>query len=864
MQTDSSLIFAGSQWETPLLWLAAAALAIEAIALGARALRRYPPGLAAGVVIGALAIGPVLAGALLLRRAMHGAGTGPRRLPLLATVLHGTAIAVGAALLVLLPPSEASAWPAGATAVLAGCGIAWCIRAYRRTTSPLSPLTKAGLLALRFAVVLLLACILARPVLNRRFMDEVRGTVVMAIDLSASMKRTDEVSPAGFWDGSATPARISRQQAVQAALARHETALDRLGRQADIVTVGFTDQPRLLAAAGISPADLLLPVPDGQATAIGDSLQKAFDQFVREGREVTAAMVVSDGSNNVSRRITPEALAALLAARDVPLHAVGVGSPEVTEATKTVSLSDLTVQEQVEAFHRLPIAATLEVMGLVGRKVKVTCRFGDKEVASELIDIDEARQRQSFRWVHVPLGNGFHRVEVTAELLGPRPSGLGGQQSVSQLVQVVNRELRLLYVEGKIRYEIKFIKNALLAADRFTVDSRVLLQPAGGDGDADLALSENIDDWLVYHAIVLGDVPPSRFTDKQLELIRKLVSQYGKGFCMIGGQNSFGAGNWQNTPLADVLPVTPAASRGQIDTPVEAVPTDAGANSDVMRIGKGEDVRAAWKQLPALAGANRLGGLKPAAEVLAETRDGKPLIAIQPYGQGRSMAIAFDTTYRWVLTPRDTAELQKRFWRQVALFLCAPKGNAWITTDRPLYDLRDLRASQGGVEVTAGLENPQGRPLLDAPAGVSLTDPNGRTVPLKLRADPQRALRRTTIAPARLTRPGTYKLAISGEVAGRTLSADHQFEIINPDLEARDVLADFGLLNRVAQASGGVFVPLNELGDLLDAVQLQSRPRPRPRVEALDYAARYRWWLLGVLVALLCAEWAFRKKKGLV
>ena len=85
--------------------------------------------------------------------------------------------------------------------------------------------------------------------------------------------------------------------------------------------------------------------------------------------------------------------------------------------------------------------------------------------------------------------------------------------------------------------------------------------------------------------------------------------------------------------------------------------------------------------------------------------------------KGRALAIAFDSTWRWVLTPKDTAELQRRFWRQVALYLAAPKGHIWITTDRAAYDLRRLkrRTRSDVVEVTAGVEDASGLPLTEAP-----------------------------------------------------------------------------------------------------------------------------------------------------
>ena len=53
-------------------------------------------------------------------------------------------------------------------------------------------------------------------------------------------------------------------------------------------------------------------------------------------------------------------------------------------------------------------------------------------------------------------------------------------------------------------------------------------------------------------------------TARQLGILRELVGTYGKGFCMLGGSSSFGRGGWQNTPVADVLPIDLQLSAGQI------------------------------------------------------------------------------------------------------------------------------------------------------------------------------------------------------------------------------------------------------------------------------------------------------------
>ena len=72
--------------------------------------------------------------------------------------------------------------------------------------------------------------------------------------------------------------------------------------------------------------------------------------------------------------------------------------------------------------------------------------------------------------------------------------------------------------------------------------------------------------------------------------------------------------------------------------------------------------------------------LAPGAVVLADAGPDKPLLVAADYGEGRVMAFAGDSTWRWWMHGFESAH--KRFWRQVVLWLAqkdqAQEGNVWI------------------------------------------------------------------------------------------------------------------------------------------------------------------------------------------
>ena len=158
----------------------------------------------------------------------------------------------------------------------------------------------------------------------------------------------------------------------------------------------------------------------------------------------------------------------------------------------------------------------------------------------------------------------------------------------------------------------------------------------------------------------------------------------GKGLIMLGGFHSFGPGGYFDTPLADVLPVEMdhhgAAEAGRRHprgrAPARPVADDAdaarhcGTSSSRWPPGP-RRTTPPGKSCRLLDGANRfrLSKLKPGADVLADA-DGKeenPLLVTQTYGNGRVIAFAGDSTWRWWMHGFQSAH--KRFWRQIVLWL---------------------------------------------------------------------------------------------------------------------------------------------------------------------------------------------------
>jgi uncharacterized membrane protein len=775
---------------------------------------------------------------------------------------------------ILLGLAFATFWqplvPYGAIVAIAFAAAVWGVRSYGRTTAPLKRGWKVLLLAMRMVAILLLALWLFHPTLTYQHTEKVRQMILFGVDVSASMSRRD--MPADYTSkapaGDAEP--VARIAAVKQAIEHERAELEKLAGQADVRFFLFPASEDESAAFQPQLGRVNMGKADGPVTAIGDEVLKACDPLLDQKREIKAIVVMSDGCNNVSDQIEPDKMADLMASRGIALSTVVVGAAVASPSTRSISVKELVAADEVDTYNNLPISATVEVLGLVGKHVKVTCRLGNEEVGTQTLNVDDKSFSAGVQFTHVPTASGYQRLSVEAKCIDPPQGEIAGQPQANKLVHVLNREMRVLYVEGKFRYEAKYIARALEGSRRFSLDRRVLLRSLSEEATS--PLSDKLEDWLGYNAIIIGDVAASRFTDAQIRIMKELVEKYGKGICMLGGQNAFAAGGWDKTPLADVMPVDLKTSSGQDDKEMKAAPTPDGLTNPAMQIGESDsDVAAAWDKLPMLQGANVLGAPKPGASVLLKGPGGNTLAAAQQYGKGRSMVIAFDTTWRWVLSPPpetgrlDCAQEQRRFWRQVAMYLADPKGNIWIATDKGSYDHRRLVSGKEVINVTAGLEDANGQPAPGVPVEAALIDPAGKSVRVKLaldESDPKKQ-RKAMLPPP--SAPGVYKLTIKARISDRELNAEHQFEVLRQDLESLEVLANVGLMKRMAARGNGQCVMLADFAKLLTQLEGASAPREvlmPPRMD--DLSDKYSWPVIATILALLCLEWAIRKRKGLV
>jgi hypothetical protein len=357
------------------------------------------------------------------------------------------------------------------------------------------------------------------------------------------------------------------------------------------------------------------------------------------------------------------------------------------------------------------------------------------------------------------------------------------------------------------------------------------------------------------------------------------------GVLALGGLSAFGAGGWAATPLAGILPFAIRDGDGQAPGPIRFRPTaDAAQHFIFSEKGPGPFIFSKAKQspnpipplqawaekgpgpffsgpffaafdaLPPLTGASAVGPLQAASRLLAESPDGKPIVAVREFGHGRVAAVTADSTWQWVLAPGNThgAEVHRRLWRQLVLWLAGrdarPQADLWIATDRPRYLLTDPD-SPPAAEVTVHAVG------ASMPPEVRLTTPEGAT--RRIQMAPADGDWRATVP---LSAAGIHRLGVEVAIGNETRRAEAECAVEQRDFETAAVLADSEAMQRIARAGGGTFRRIDGLTALL-ADLAAGLP---PQFESVERRCPIAGGgiFLAAVVALLAAEWFLRRKWG--
>ena len=642
---------------------------------------------------------------------------------------------------------------------------------------------------------------------------------------------------------------------------------------------------------------------DGEASSLGSALTNLADRF--RDRPLAGILLLTDGN----------ATDALPAGADLsrlpPIYPVPIG-----DAAGLVDISVSQVAVSQTNFEAAPVTLTAQIEGqaVVGKEIIVrVLDEAEKEVERHtLTDLAEGKpsaQRFLIRPEHP--GISFYTVQAflkNEETLPSKPGRtIEATLANNTRIATVDRgggPYRVLYVCGRPNWEFKFLRRALAEDDevglvglvrvarrepKFTFLGQLgertnpLFRGFGNQQDEQAeqydqpvlirlntedehelfgGFPKNTEDLFRYHAVIIDDLEAAFFNQDQLTLLQQFVSRRGGGLMMLGGKESFSGGNYQHTPVAEMLPVyldrLPVSESDSASYALDL--TRDGWLQPWVRLRTTEpDERARLAGMPEFKTLNHVSTIKPGASILAQvtstTGRSLPALVVQQFGKGRTAAMLIGDLWRWNMRRADATQSDlEKSWRQTV---------RWLVSDVPTRVAVETERMDGGptpaVKVVVRARDERFEPLDNATVNLHVTTPDQRAIEMTAESSDRVAGEYTAVFAPRA--PGVYRasatvLSSDGSEVGKRQTG---WAVEPKTEEFRRLEANRTLLEGLAESTQGEIV---EPGDLHSFVSSLSG-RKVPVTETWTWPLWHRWPVFLAAVVCLIGEWGLRRWKGL-
>jgi uncharacterized membrane protein len=715
------------------------------------------------------------------------------------------------------------------TAVVGIAAVAALYLASRRPIVTLSRSRRATLIILRAAALAVVLVVLMRPVMRLPPSSATQMVVPILVDASGSMGVPDA---------------------------------DGLTRSARARAIAQFDLVPSLKEKYVTP---IVDVGDASHSDLAGALARVRDRF--RGQRIAGIVLLSDGADTGTGAHD---------AQPSPVFTIGVGAATGLRDREVVSIA-AGEQRLTDASVDLQIAASSAGFGRAPYEIRLLANGALVETKRVTPLADASPDHIRFTVFPDP-----SRASVyTAEIPAAAGETITKNNTRSVLVSAAGRKRRILVVAGAPGFEPSFMTRAWALDPGLEVDAVVrkgrnadardtfVIQAAA---DRTQALStgfpERREDLYAYDAIVLANVDGDFFSRAQLLMLADFVAARGGGL-LVAGSRPLAERGVTGTPLEPVLPVEldnrregvvrttflPGTPAGR-SAPNQLVVTPDGETHPIMRLGaSGDETRAKWAELPALAASTPLGPPRPGASVLAvvSSPDGAvvPVVAVQRYGQGRSMIFGGEASWRWRMLASSTNRSHELFWRQAARWLATASPDPVSASTPDSLEPGDSAA----IDIVARDALFSAVPDARVVATVSLDGEEAAPLPTRRTENAGRFT--AAFAP---DKPGVYRIHVEATRGTTTLgTSDRAVYVGGSNREFADPRLNEGFLRRLARESGGEYVRASDASRVLTWLDDSARQHVEPELRDLWN----RPWTLALVILLLCSEWALRRRWGL-
>jgi hypothetical protein len=707
---------------------------------------------------------------------------------------------------------------------------------YTRPRGDFSPGKRRLLITLRVLAFTCVVLALLQPSINIKSRESRRLNVMVLVDGSASM----DLPYLPGAEGDSARSRASLAAEFSRALA--EKLPRRFGRQLFV----FSDTLTEADPEGLAPAARA----GSPRSALGLALTEACRRI---GNAPAAVVLVSDGA--ASYGPDPSGVARTLSFPVYTVAAAEEGRFRDAEVSEVLSPSTGFTGSEV------PVLVRVKGHGLENLELPVTISEAGLPVSAGRIRLAGSAHSELLLSVR-PATAGVHFYECAC-LRSRGKSPLNNAKHFA--VEAVSEKLKVVYLEGDLTWDFRFLKRALESDPRLeTAFSLVKGWNAGSPNVRNV--STGVPPGLAGAAVVIvGDGAAGHLAPGVWRTISEFVSS-GGGILFAGVDGLAQA----PAEARELLPVAlrPAQSWGS-QRLMDVALTDQGAQHPVCQVENDAAlIRESWKDVSPLMGAAAVDRVKPGASVLLEGRSEDetwPLLVAGSFGRGRVLLAGAGGFWRWGFTLPGVGGSKRLFPGLVSnavswLSETGAQRRFAVVPARWVFESGDdVRFLVRGIDDTSAVR-------------VEVTDAGGTQTQVSGAArggtegDVTQGEDRAPSFGA--LEPGAYSYKASGSQAGKALSFRGSFMVDTAGAEDRSLPRPAPPLVRRAGVRGKAFRAGHARTGRMDEAQLERLVREISAFgDKVVVERQVRLWnhpvLLALFTCLLALEWWFRRRSGL-
>ncbi len=726
-----------------------------------------------------------------------------------------------------------------ALAVATFCGWTyWMVR-----SNVMSQRSLFSMLGFRLGAVAVVWMLMLQPTLVGKRSRHQDSVVAVLVDVSESMSVKD--GPGGKMRLELVIENIGSEKDKESLLAQ-------LQEKRDLRLFTFGKSLTSFKEAPTAAKDLKLE----DDTLLGQSVRDALGSL--RGQPVSGVVMFTDG-----RDLGDKDAVSVAGSFGWPVFTVGVGSTK-TQVRPDIFIKRVTVTENAILNSVVPVEVVLGASGVENVVEKIELKLGKDMVKNETVEIKAGKEaRAHFELRPQEVGTFFYTVQASTV---PNEVVIENNAKNFKLI-VTDKKIQVLLVDGKLRPEFKYLRRTLEDDQNVNVysltrsaEDKLYMQGQPPPGFAG-GIPSSAGEMKLFDVVIFGDIGRKHFTPNQLQAVADYVDK-GGGFMMLGGYDSFGAGGYAGTPIEKVLPVALAPS-GQIELGFALQLTPEGQASPILQVDPNPlKSLELWQKFGGLSGLTVVGAPKPGATVLAvnaKRQPPAPVVVLQKYGQGKSMAIMADTTYGWVVNPVSRqARLHQKFWGQTIRALLPSAADEQTKKRLVLSTNKDEFVAGEPVEIRAMVTDEKANPLNDATVTIVVSAPDSKTFEL--------VMKKTQAADGRYEATfqprakGVFNLNATAARKGANFGADKRsFEISGESREFLDTSRNDELLQNIAAATGGKFYEIGDAREIPKELKDTSRDVQQP----YDVRLWDNPLPLILFLGFLAYEWIWRRNRNL-